>query len=217
MPDQPTPNPVSATELPPAAGTGTTRPALSDVMDRVKAEYGDALAALGDQPVSTLPCGHTLDGIENDEVSADEHDRCAPEVFELDVPMLLHPKAHGPRSQPGEPLNANWRMHWKSYNERVGVIRHGVVTAALAAKVPHARHLTVQLHYRPGDQRRRDADNLWPVLKAACDALARGPRRDWVGLELVPDDTPEHMTKLTPVIHPRAGERRLWITVEVQR
>jgi crossover junction endodeoxyribonuclease RusA len=165
----------------------------------------------------TLPCGHTLDRVENDEVAADEHERCAPEVFELDVPMLHAPKAHGPASKPGEPLNANWRLHWTSYNERVGAIRHGVVTAARKAGIPTCRHLTVGLNYRPGDNRRRDADNLWPTLKACCDALARGPRRDWVGLELVPDDTPEHMTKQAPVIVPGPGPRRLWLTVEVTR
>lgn len=142
---------------------------------------------------------------------------CKPVVFQLDVPMLVHPKAHGPASQPCEPLNANWRLHWTSYNERVGAIRHGIVTAAKAAKIPVCRHLTVTLHYRPGDNRRRDADNLTPTLKAACDALARGPRRDWVGLELVPDDTPAHMTKRMPEIHPGPGPRRLWLTVEVQR
>jgi crossover junction endodeoxyribonuclease RusA len=82
--------------------------------------------------------------------------------------------------------------------------------------VPACSHLTVTLHYAPGDNRRRDADNLAPTLKAACDALARGPRRDWIGLELVPDDTPRYMTKHMPVIHPGAGERRLWLEIEVR-
>ena len=170
----------------------------------------------------TLPCGHT----EAEAQRSTRHELCnvpesvltgQPEVFELDVPMLLHPKAHGPASKPCEPLNANWRLHWTSYNERVGAIRHGVVSAARQAGIPKARHLTVGLHYRPGDNRRRDADNLWPTLKACCDALARGPRRDWVGLELVPDDTPQYMTKHAPVIHTGPGPRRLWLTVEVTR
>ena len=135
-------------------------------------------------------------------------------VFELDVPMLPPPKARTTR--PCEPLNANWRLHYHERARRTRIIRDGVLVAARAARIPAGRHLTVALHYQPGDNRRRDEDNLYPTLKAACDALARGPRREWIGLELVPDDTSAHMTKLSPIIHLGRGERRLWITVEVQ-
>lgn len=103
------------------------------------------------------------------------------------------------------------------HRHRTSLIREAVHIRAKAARIPTSSHLTVTLHYAPGDNRRRDADNLWPTLKAACDALARGPRRDWVGLDLVPDDTPQHMTKHAPVIHPGKGERRLWIEVEITR
>ncbi|HEU5475681.1 MAG TPA: hypothetical protein VFV67_34000 [Actinophytocola sp.] len=137
--------------------------------------------------------------------------------FQIEVPMLRPPHAHGPASAVCEPLNANWRLHWQSRRERVALVRHGVMVAAKNAGVPAGRHLTVTLHYQPGDNRRRDADNLVPTLKAACDALARGRRRDWVGLDLVPDDTPEHMTKRMPVIHPGPGVRRLWLEIEVTR
>ena len=138
-----------------------------------------------------------------------------PLVFEVDVPMLLPPKAR--TQQPCEPLNANWRLHYHDRARRTRIIRDGVLVAARAARIPKGRHLTVTLHYQPGDNRRRDEDNLFPTLKAACDALARGPRRDWVGLELVPDDTSAHMTKVAPIIHLGRGVRRLWLTVEVQR
>lgn len=154
---------------------------------------------------------------ENAEVIADG---LQPEVFELDVPLLIAPGQHGPTAQRCEPLNANWRLHWQQRRLRVHQVRCGVLIAAQLAglaDIKQARHLTVTLHYQPGDNRRRDADNLVPTLKAACDALARGKRRDWVGLELVPDDTPRFMTKNMPVIHPGPGERRLWLTVEVQR
>ncbi|PXY20517.1 hypothetical protein BAY59_31355 [Prauserella coralliicola] len=113
------------------------------------------------------------------------------------------------------PLNANDRIHFRVRSQRTRLIREAVLVAAKAARIPTGSHLTVTLHYRPGDNRRRDADNLVPTLKAACDALARGSRRDWVGLELVPDDTPKHMTKNMPVIHPGPGDRRLWIEVEI--
>ncbi len=123
--------------------------------------------------------------------------------------------AHG--RPPVPPLNGNDRIHWHTRKDRVAIVRRVVMDNARKAGVPVCEHLTVTLHYAPGDNRRRDADNLWPTLKAACDALARGPRRDWVGLELVPDDTPEHMTKLAPQIHRGPGVRRLWLTVEVTR
>ena len=135
--------------------------------------------------------------------------------FEIDVPLLLPPFGHGPGMKPCEPLNANWRIHWTDRRERVAMVREVVTARARQAGIPKCRHLTVTLHYQPGDNRRRDVDNLVPTLKAACDALARGKRRDWIGLELVPDDTPQHMTKRMPVIHPGPDERRLWLEIEV--
>lgn len=132
--------------------------------------------------------------------------------FEVDVPMMQSKKG-GPLEPP---LNANHRWHHMQVAKRVMVIRVGVRDAAREAGIPTGSHLTVTLHYAPGDSRRRDADNLVPTLKAACDALARGPRRDWVGLELVPDDTPKHMTKNMPVIHSGKRDRRLWLEIEVR-
>lgn len=133
------------------------------------------------------------------------------EVYEIDVPMIQ--ERGGLKLVP--PLTANQRLHHMAEAKRKRLIREGVMLAARAAKIPKAEHLIVQLHYRPGDNRKRDEDNLWPTAKAAFDALARGPRRDWVGLELVPDDTARYMTKLGPIIHPGPGKRRLWLTVEV--
>lgn len=137
-----------------------------------------------------------------------------PVMFQVEVPLYV--RHLGDVGTP--PLTANQRLHWRDQARRVRMVREQVMIGAAPIRAtPPIRHLTVTLHYRPGDNRRRDADNLWPTLKAACDALARGPRRDWVGLELVPDDTPEYMTKRAPVIHPGPGKRRLWLTVEVQR
>lgn len=132
-------------------------------------------------------------------------------VFEVDVPMVQ--ERGGLKLVP--PLTANQRLHHMAEAKRKRLVREGVMLAARAAGIPKAEHLIVQLHYRPGDNRKRDEDNLWPTAKAAFDALARGPRRDWVGLELVPDDTAKYMTKLGPVIHPGPGKRRLWLTVEI--
>jgi crossover junction endodeoxyribonuclease RusA len=133
-------------------------------------------------------------------------------VYEVDIP--LH-KTWATRDRGVPPLTANQRLHHMTRALRTRNIREWVANSAHDQGIPKGKHLTVQLHYAPGDNRRRDSDNLYPTFKAACDALARGPRKDWVGLELVPDDTPEYMTKLAPLIHPGKGDRRLWLTIEV--
>lgn len=115
-----------------------------------------------------------------------------------------------------DPLQGNTRAHWRRKNEATQQLIGDIMWLAKAAKVPHAQHLVVTLTWAPGDNRRRDADNLWPFLKACCDALARGPRADWPGLRLVPDDTPEFMDKRAPVIAgpPASG---LWLDIEVRQ
>lgn len=95
-------------------------------------------------------------------------------------------------------------------------VRAAVTRLATEAAIPQCAHLTVQLEWAPGDRRRRDADNLWPLLKVCCDALAKGPRKDWVGLELVPDDTPQYMTKHAPrIVGPDVTpDRGMWLIVD---
>lgn len=119
-----------------------------------------------------------------------------------------------PFDRPPSALVGNSRAHWRRRSADTQQVR--TVVAALARQhnlhLAQPQHVTVELIWAPGDRRRRDADNLWPLLKACCDALARGPRRDWTGLDLVPDDTPEHMTKLAPRIDgpPAKG---MWLAI----
>jgi crossover junction endodeoxyribonuclease RusA len=120
-----------------------------------------------------------------------------------------------PYERPPKALTGNARSgHWSARHRATRQVICDVVTVARAAKVPVGRHLVVGLWWAPGDRRKRDADNLWPLLKACCDGLARGTDR-WPGLRLVPDDDPAHMTKLAPVIVPPPAGRALWLTVEV--
>lgn len=107
-------------------------------------------------------------------------------------------------------LSMNDRLHWREKAKRTQHIRATVHALARKAKVPTGRaSVEVRLHYRPRDNRRRDADNLMPVLKAACDGL--------VDAGLVADDTPELMQKLMPVIHPaeKGCPGALWLTIGV--
>ena len=108
------------------------------------------------------------------------------------------------------PLSMNDRMHWRKKNGLTQHIRGNTWALAKSAKVPTGLgHVTVCLHYRPRDRRRRDADNLMPVLKAACDGL--------VDAGLVADDTPDLMSKLMPVIHPaeKGLPGALWLTITI--
>ena len=111
--------------------------------------------------------------------------------FQLDLPYGRPPKS----------LWGNARdSHWSGRSNAARQLRSDVVFLARRAQIPVSTHLDVLLTWAPGDNRRRDADNLWPFLKSCCDGLSRGKRADWVGLDLVPDDTPQWMTKHAPVI-----------------
>lgn len=119
-----------------------------------------------------------------------------------------------PYERPPKGLTGNVRGNsWRQKAADTRLVRADVTQVAKQAKLDRLgplAHVTVELVWAPGDRRRRDSDNLWPLLKVCCDALARGPRRDWVGLELVPDDTPDHMTKLAPRIEPPPA-KGMWL------
>lgn len=119
-----------------------------------------------------------------------------------------------PYPAPPEALRGNdhRHQHWGQRQRAAGQVRRDVAHLARAAGLIRCAHLTVGLIWAPGDHRRRDEDNLWPTLKACADALARG-RADWTGLQLVPDDTPHYVTKLTPQIVP-PPLRGLWVLVD---
>ena len=112
------------------------------------------------------------------------------------------------------PLTMNARNHWRKQAAIVANIRKTVATLVnirtfTAHPIPmYAPHVAVELHYWPRDRRRRDADNLVPVLKAACDGL--------VDASVVRDDTPDLMTKAMPLIHEPDGDPRLVLIVTTE-
>ncbi|MFE3060673.1 hypothetical protein [Nocardia sp. NPDC059239] len=114
------------------------------------------------------------------------------------------------------PLTLNQRRATKgamfAHARRVAEVRGTVHRLAQAARLPRGLdHVTVQLHYRPRDRRRRDTDNLVATLKPACDALTAGRAARTsrnkrlipalIGYGMVPDDIPAHMAKPEPIIH----------------
>lgn len=105
------------------------------------------------------------------------------------------------------PLNANQRLHWAKKASVTRQVRNDTRVLAQAARLPrNCAHVAVSLHYAPATNGRLDADNLVPTLKAACDGL--------VDAGLVPDDTPQFMSKRMPVIEPKS-DGRLWLVVTI--
>jgi crossover junction endodeoxyribonuclease RusA len=94
-------------------------------------------------------------------------------------------------------------------------IRALIMTLARAARLPRdVAHVTVQLHYRPRDNQRRDTDNLVATLKPIADGLAKGTVTT-PGYGMVPDDIPAYMAKPEPIIHPaeRGKGGALWLEI----
>jgi crossover junction endodeoxyribonuclease RusA len=226
MPDLST-TPVSATELPPAAGTGPTPEQVAAVVraaandegerypcllgvycDRCEADWqGDFIVHTGMTQADRFAVvrGHLVkhEGWQCD-ATGDLCPACRPLVFDLDVPMVVQLKTSV------RPLTQNDHIHWRRKAKLVKRIREATYWAAKAAKIPTATHLTVTLHFAPGDKPSvTDAPNLTATSKPAIDGLTDAG--------LVPNDTDRYVTERMPVIHPGPGPRRLWLTVEVQR
>lgn len=123
--------------------------------------------------------------------------------WEIDVPMTVH----GVRYH--RPLAANDHWHWRTLAGHAAAIRAGVAWNAKNVGIPHCDHISVGLHYAPGDNRRRDPSNLMATQKPAVDGL--------VDAGVVEDDDPLHVTEHMPVIHPGRYQRRLWLVVEASR
>jgi hypothetical protein len=151
---------------------------------------------------TALPCGHELPALGTMEIHR----------FPLPYPEYpLYPA-----------LQANLRgTRWET-NRDVQAVRGDVSRIARVIK-PGAKHLTVHLCWRPARYNGQDDDNLWPLLKACVDAMARGSRRATyrnpnmnIGLDLVPGDTRKHVTRLPPAVL-RTGPPGMWLTVAVTR
>jgi hypothetical protein len=103
------------------------------------------------------------------------------------------------------PLTANQRMHWAKRAAVVKEVRQ--TTGWLARGAPRADRIVITLHYRPRDIRRRDAHNLYPLVKACCDGI--------VDAKIVDDDDTAHVSTPEPVIHQPDGKRAaMWLEID---
>ncbi len=85
------------------------------------------------------------------------------------------------------PLSLNdHRMHWAQRAKLTKQLRLIAMTGARS--IPDLEKCSVELVWFVNTRHRRDVDNPVPTLKALCDGL--------VDAEVVPDDTPEYMSKL---------------------
>ncbi|MCE0510865.1 hypothetical protein LVJ59_17595 [Microbacterium sp. KKR3/1] len=108
-----------------------------------------------------------------------------------------------PYERPPKGLSANYRGHWAPKAKSTAEVRALVVTLARNAAIPTMGRMQVELVWVVTDNRKRDADNVFPLLKVAADGLAsdRG-----VSAHVVPDDSPEWCVKIAPRIEKRDGE-----------
>ena len=103
------------------------------------------------------------------------------------------------------PLSLNDRRHWAEKSRLTKQLRQ--LAKVKARFLPEMTRCSVELVWYVNTKHRRDTDNPVLTLKALCDGL--------VDAELVPDDTPEYMTKLPVRIEYRAkGERALKLIVK---
>lgn len=86
------------------------------------------------------------------------------------------------------PLTLNQRMHYMVKARLTKQVRLVGFAKARASRIPDLEKCSVELVWYVNTKHRRDTDNPVLTLKALCDGL--------VDAEVVPDDTPEFMTKL---------------------
>lgn len=121
-----------------------------------------------------------------------------------------------PYDRPPAELAGNARVHWRPEARAKAEVRNTVTTLARASGLHRylpgeVQHVTAGLVWAPGDNRKRDPDNLWRFAKVIFDCIARGPRKEFVGIDVVPDDSPDHFTKLTPQILPASAAKGMWL------
>lgn len=93
------------------------------------------------------------------------------------------------------PLSLNYRLHRMAEAKITKDLRS--MMHAKARHIPEMGRCEVLLTWVVNTRRRRDEENIVATLKPLCDGL--------VDAEVVPDDTPQFMRKLMPVIRYEKG------------
>lgn len=99
-----------------------------------------------------------------------------------------------------------------SHAEKVRGARQAMGLLARQAGLPPLGRCEVLLTWHVGDRIARDVDNLAWTLKPLCDALSSAKKP--TDHRIVPDDTPEFMSKKMPEIAYIKGQRkRMTLTI----
>ena len=114
------------------------------------------------------------------------------------------------------PLSLNDRSHWRKKaadtatvrEESADCIYHVVGRTFRYDGTPSTTcdRVKATLTYYPRDKRRRDATNLVATYKAVIDGM--------VDAGVIPDDTPEYLVEVMPVIAAPDGDPRLVLHIE---
>lgn len=105
-----------------------------------------------------------------------------------------------------KPLSLNDRMHHMVKAAMTAQYRTTAGWVARAAKIPPCAKIRTTLYYTPRVRRGRDPINLTPTLKVVEDAL--------VDAGVVPNDTPEYVTSMMPMIRPVGTGPQFQLLVE---
>ena len=110
---------------------------------------------------------------------------------------------------PRPPLSANDRRHRMARAKLVAQVRREAGWVVKGARVPPCARVTVGLVYVPPIRRKRDGgENYADTLKAIIDGV--------VDAGVVPDDTPEYVIRLMPVVAPvDRADPGVFLTLEV--
>ncbi len=112
------------------------------------------------------------------------------------------------------PLSLNDRSHWRAKASKTATVRaltktvvslcYVATSDTIPTKWPLSR-AAITLTYYPRDRRRRDRTNLVATYKACVDGC--------VDAGVIPDDTPQWLEELMPVIAEPDGDPRLVLTI----
>ncbi|APQ42566.1 putative crossover junction endodeoxyribonuclease [Corynebacterium phage phi16] len=129
-------------------------------------------------------------------------------VVDIDLPWLDPPLSMNDRGASRGAVMAKSRD--------VQEVRAVIMFLLRRYKVPKGDFVSVQLHFLPRNNVRRDTDNLVATLKPICDAIAKGTEKH-PGFGVVEDDAPVFMAKPEPIIyhHPRGAKPKMWLTLKV--
>lgn len=103
------------------------------------------------------------------------------------------------------PLSMNDRLHYRAEAKIKADLREATRWLIRHAGIPPLNHIQVALVWTVPDRRSRDTDNPLLTAKTCVDAI--------VDAGVIPNDTPEYITRdMTHIIYSK-GERRLELTI----